>query len=129
MNRRKQLDRLEKTTKAIGKKTNTPELRNHEQWLELFERMGREGRFKGQPDFPRALAEYRTVIETARRSTDPPLGPARALHECKHVAELAADVLAQHAWSIPDGQRGALAAHTHIHPGPGTVCARSQRRV
>ena len=40
--------------------------------LEEFERLGRSGFFAGEPDFPRALADFRAAIEKAKRSVDPP---------------------------------------------------------
>jgi hypothetical protein len=46
-----------------------------QQWLDLFERLGRDGVFAAEPDFPAALAEYRLALQTALTQTDPPFDP------------------------------------------------------
>jgi hypothetical protein len=42
------------------------------EWLERLEQMGRDGYFDGEPDFSRALAEFRTASAKVRGSINPP---------------------------------------------------------
>jgi hypothetical protein len=49
--------------------------RSDEEWLELFEAMGREGNFDREPDFVVALAFYRDALRKAKEQTDPPFDP------------------------------------------------------
>ena len=44
-------------------------------WLEQYAAWGAEGCFAHEPDFEKALAEYRGAIEQARLSADPPWLP------------------------------------------------------
>jgi hypothetical protein len=46
-----------------------------EDWLAFYEHQGRAGRYDAEPDFPRALDEYREAIREAKASTDPPWDP------------------------------------------------------
>jgi len=48
---------------------------NEEDWLELFEAWGEDGRFAGEPDFPAALAFYRDALQRAKTQADPPFDP------------------------------------------------------
>jgi len=47
----------------------------HEDWFDLFEAWGREGRFDRELDFPIALAFYGDALRRAKEQTDPPFDP------------------------------------------------------
>lgn len=44
-------------------------------WLATFEQLGRQGVFEAEPDFPTALAEFRTALHAARGVPPRPVGP------------------------------------------------------
>jgi hypothetical protein len=67
------LARLE--DRAASRASAVPEHRDEFGWLAVFERLGREGTFDHEPDFPVALAYFRTALERAGASTDPPFDP------------------------------------------------------
>src|SRR5271166_1789307 len=46
-----------------------------EEWLDLFEDLGRERHFDAEPDFPKALEFYREALQRAKLQTDPPWDP------------------------------------------------------
>jgi hypothetical protein len=46
-----------------------------EDWLEVFSRLGAKGWFAREPDFPRALEEYRAAIAQAKAEPEPPFDP------------------------------------------------------
>lgn len=66
---RKLETRFERVVDAVNPIWSDPE------WLEVFAEKGREGFFRREPDFPRALAEYEQAIAAAERiapEIDPP---------------------------------------------------------
>lgn len=76
MTLRTRLQRLEvKTRRRQPPENDLGDDLGDEDWLELFEALGREGHFAGEPDFPTALAFYRAALQRAQAQTDPPFDP------------------------------------------------------
>ena len=67
------LSRLE--DRAAARAAARPKHPDEDGWLEAFERLGREGHFDCEPDFPKALASYRDALARAHASADPPFDP------------------------------------------------------
>jgi hypothetical protein len=63
------------------------------QWLAAFEALGDAGHFVHEPDFPKALAEYRDALDAAHRQADPLFDPP-AKFPAARFAPLPANTLA-----------------------------------
>lgn len=64
------------------------EPRDEDDWLAVFEKLGRDGVFKAEPDFPLALACFRDALKRAKVSTDPPFDPPPGFREVEHHPDL-----------------------------------------
>lgn len=72
MKMRSRLAKVSSIVQAHLPAADADEPPDEEGWLAIFARWGDEGFFAAEPDFPRALAEYRDALTRAKAQTDPP---------------------------------------------------------
>src|SRR5262245_40275774 len=56
------LNKIEKRLGILRRDAEPTDPRSGAEWLAVFERLGREGWFDGEPDFPVALEAFRRVV-------------------------------------------------------------------
>ncbi len=74
MTRSRRLQRIASCVRSIRPATTEFDP-DDDEWLLLFENAYHLGQFAHEPDFPVALAFYRSALEAAHRQTDPPFDP------------------------------------------------------
>ena len=69
--------RLERVAEGVNRFTPDPppEEFDLDEWAALFEDIGREGASAREPDYDRALAEFRQAVDRARAQSRPPFDP------------------------------------------------------
>ncbi|MCE9561265.1 MAG: hypothetical protein K8U57_04350 [Planctomycetes bacterium] len=67
------LVRLESQARGLPRPAEEP--RDEDEWLAVFEQLGRDCVFKPEPDFPVALAFFSDALKRAHASTNPPFDP------------------------------------------------------
>ncbi len=65
--------RLQDQLQALPRPPEEP--RDEDDWLAIFEELGRDGIFDAESDFPVALAFFRDALARAHASIDPPFDP------------------------------------------------------
>jgi hypothetical protein len=75
MTLKRRLLRLEARARPLDQGNTVEDRLSEEQWLEEFAAWGRQGLFAAEPDFPRALEEYRQALAAAQAQADPPWLP------------------------------------------------------
>ncbi len=77
--------RLQGHVQALPRPSLEPD---EDDWLAIFEELGRDGIFKTEPDFPVALTMFRDALTRAHASIDPPFDPPPDFQPESHLPDL-----------------------------------------